>query len=524
MTTTVPRTLIFGLDGFDFDHARRLVRAGHLPWLGARLSSGSFVETHCPVLPGSEWVNAATGVDASHHGYLHTSQIRVGSYEDVAIDASVVRSDPFYLPLVRAGHKCVVVDLCVDRPRPQDNLVQVIDWATEFKLWHYATTPRSVRSFVRQRVGQHPLTDYPGTDPAEARLIRLHQELLDGTRQKGQLVRHLMDAHPDWQVFFAGFCECHKAGHFLWQFQDADHPGYAGPSHPLAGALDASYIALDRELQETAEAAGEGDLNIVLVADRGMRANLRGDHLIEPLLVRLGLLSMPGGGAGAGSTAPTVRSGAAAAGRSWKRTVKEHIPVALRPWLRSLLGQDRYDWRHTSVFPVPDVGNSYLRLNLCGREPAGTVRADQYDATLELLAHEFKSLVNPDSGTCPVREIVYPQRDARGALREWLPDIGVVWRCDAPVKVLCSPNAGRLEGSWQEQRSGNHSEQGGLLFCGPDFAAGNERIGDLRELAPTVLQLSGVDVPGHYAFPPAPEVLRNQPGRNQTPQRARRAS
>ena len=191
-----------------------------MPWLAALQREGSFVATHAPELPGSEWVNAACGVSPAHHGYLHTSQLRVGTYESVETDARVVRSEPFYEPLARAGLQTVVVDLCVDRPRPQKNLVQVVDWATEFQLWHYCTTPRAEREFVDAVCPDHPLTNYGSTDPSEQNLVALDRKLERGSALKAQLVTALMDRYPDWQVFFAGFCEIHKAGHFFWQYQD----------------------------------------------------------------------------------------------------------------------------------------------------------------------------------------------------------------------------------------------------------------------------------------------------------------
>ena len=507
------KTLIFGLDGYDLEHAKRLADGGRLPWLKLLLDSGSLITTRCSVLPGSEWVNAACGVDPSHHGYLHTSQLRVGTYESVETDARVVKAEPFYVPLARAGHKTIVVDLCVDRPRPGANLLQVIDWATEFKLFHYCTTPASLRKFVDRTCPDHPMTDYPGTDPSEANLLRLNEKLNTGTAIKGRLIRHLMSENPDWAVFFAGFGEIHKGGHFFWQYQDPSHPQFGGNNHPLAGALDTLYEHTDQQMMQICETAGP-DTNVLVVADRGMRANFRGDHLVETMLMKLGLLryredpsaSQPNTATGPTATLNPSAQWQPTPAKSLTQRLKSRIPVPLRPLARRLLGKERLDWRNTRVFTTAEVGNTYLRINLKGREPMGCVGRDEYDDLLNHLEAEFLALVDPDTGRCPVREVVFPHNSCSGPLCDELPDFGVVWAGDGPIRALESPNLGRIEGAHVEQRSGNHTERGGILLSGPDFRKGAHRTGDLRELAPTLLALHGVPLPAIYEFPAAGEL------------------
>ena len=79
MTIASRKTLVFGLDGFDFAYAERLAVPGRMPWFASMLRSGALVTTRNPELPGSEWVSAACGVSPAQHGYTHTSQLRVGT-------------------------------------------------------------------------------------------------------------------------------------------------------------------------------------------------------------------------------------------------------------------------------------------------------------------------------------------------------------------------------------------------------------------------------------------------------------
>jgi len=495
-----PPCLIFGLDGFDFKYAQTLAASGHMPWLRSILDQGSLVSTACAAFPGSEWVNMACGVDPASHGYLHTEQLVPGTYETRPIDATVVASEPFYCPIAQSGHRTIVVDLCVDRPRPNGNLTQLVDWATEFKLYHYCTSPVA----LKRSLPLHPLTDYGTTDPSEENLINLNEKLVEGTRLKGEVIRTLMDETPDWSLLFAGFAEIHKGGHFFWKYQDENYPGFCGGNHPLSGALCELYAELDRQMQAIFDKAGR-NRNVIVVADRGMRPEYRGDHLIETLLQRLGLLTFSAPqNAGGGADAEFVSRSAAP---GWSSRMARKLPVTVKARLRRLLGKERLVWRQTKVFKAPDVGNTYLRVNLQGREPHGIVRPEEVDDLLHTLEAELLSLKNPATGNCPIREVVFPYRNFHGPLRDQLPDIGIVWEDTAPIAELDSPTIGRVHGVRVPQRTGNHTEAGGFLVSGPSFRSGLERQGDLRELAPTLYQLFGIPPSTTHQLEPMPELV-----------------
>jgi predicted AlkP superfamily phosphohydrolase/phosphomutase len=501
---------VFWLDSFDFSYAQQLAMRGLLPWFSAQLEQGSVVTTHGSALAGAEMVNAMCGVSAARHGYLHVTQLRAGTYEELETDARVVRTDPFYVPLIQAGAKGFVVDLPGDLPRPHKHLAQVIEWGREFNLWPYATTPGGLKKRVHKWCGAHPLTNYGHTVPDEPTLLALREKLLHGTHMKGKLVRELMRQDPEWQFALAGFSEVHKGGHFFWQYQDPNHPNYAGAEHPLAGALVELYRVLDAECASICEAAGE-DVNLLIASDRGMGPNFRGDHLVEPVLERLGWYTAASGARAdvrhQTDDAYGSRSPGASGLASLARRLKGQLPVAVRPLIRRLAGRERANWAKTSVFQIADVGASHLRVNLIGREPRGTIAPGRdYELLLSLIEQEFKALIDPVTGRSPIAEIVFPQREFAGPLQAELPDVGIVWGAEAPVAMLESPSIGRIEGVRWEQRSGNHTIGGGLLAAGPNFKIGRGRCGDLRELAPTLLALHGVSAPDHYEFGPMAEL------------------
>jgi hypothetical protein len=74
--------------------------------------------------------------------------------------------EPFYATLSKNGIRCALVDWPVSHPIDDFNGVQVIDWGTEFQLWHFETRPKGLATKLFSTYGKHPFTDYAGTDLA----------------------------------------------------------------------------------------------------------------------------------------------------------------------------------------------------------------------------------------------------------------------------------------------------------------------------------------------------------------------
>ena len=87
---------------------------------------------------------------------------------------------------------------------------------------------------------------------------------------------------------FYNFAELHKAGHFFWKFHDRSHPDFSSEEPQLQNALREVYADMDRAIGSVLEQLGTND-DLVLVTDRGMYADYRGDHLIEKVLLKLEL-------------------------------------------------------------------------------------------------------------------------------------------------------------------------------------------------------------------------------------------
>lgn len=499
------RVIMLGVDGLDWELVKGWSSKGHLPTLRGLLEQSRALllgESNRP-LPGSVWTDIATGVSAAVHGFQHEEQLRLGTYQIQKMDSRCVSSPPFYKTLSDANIRCAVVDFPIDHPIDGFNGMQVVDWASEFKLWHFETRPTALAAQLEAKYGQHPLTHYPGTRVGLDNLLALKHKLLRGIDIKRKLCADLIRQHTH-DFIFVNFCELHKAGHFFWQFHDHNHPEFTAAEPQLVDSLRESYEYMDQALGSLLRQLGDDD-DLILITDRGMYADHRGDHLVDDLLVALGLAERrgePKASSATGSLRNRLLTGHRAGKlfRSVARRLPDNVREALLPIHRAAIGaQPPWDWARTRVFRLPSVGNSYLRVNLAGREPAGFVMpGDQYNALLSLLETQFRSLVDPVTGEKVVEDVYFPADHFAGPKSNELPDVAIVWNPKRPINAVSS-ECGTISGQQKSDRSGNHRPEGFALFRGPSFAIGAGTVqGDARQIAPTILKLFGIRAPGHY--------------------------
>ena len=308
--------------------------------------------------------------------------------------------------------------------------------------------------------------------------IRLHLFLLLGAAQGGPLRR---------------------------PFHDRKHPEYTEVEPALVDSLRECYEAQDRALGAVlARLKGTDDL--VVVADRGMYADHRGDHLIDDTLIKLDLAT-PRGKMAAPSRFRSLRTQMLAGKRARQayhyiayHVLPDAVRESLLPLHRAALGeQPPFDWKRTRVFRLPTVGDSYLRVNLEGREPLGAVAPGaEYEARFGM-SRPVSRARESGNGRARGGDVYFPAKQFVGPRSAELPDVAIVWNSNAPINAVASDDIGVIAGPQPLGRSGNHRPEGFALFRGASFAAGaSGQEGDARQITPTILQRFGIDPPAHY--------------------------
>jgi predicted AlkP superfamily phosphohydrolase/phosphomutase len=500
------RLLMLAIDSIDWFLVNEWAAAGHLPVLRQLLADSRQLlctESNRP-LPGSVWTDIATGVSAGHHGYVDLTHLTPNSYGSDRIDASRLSALPFYRQLSDAGVRCAIVDFPIDYLLPDFNGLQIIDWGTEFKLGKFQVNTPGLAAQLGRKYGSHPLTNYERTSLGRSDLLGLKHQLLRGIEVKRRFAVDLLQRREHDFVFY-NFAELHKAGHFFWKFHDRGHPDFSTEEPQLQNALREVYADMDRAVGSVLEQLGGND-DLVLVTDRGMYADYRGDHLIEKVLLKLELAVARG---------PSIENRP----QSWRtrlldqremrqalrfvgqKLLPETMRQALLPFHRAAVGEAApLDWRKTHVYAMPAVGNSHLRVNLAGREPLGVVTPGaEFQAVVAQTAAHLRELINPATGERAVQELYFPSKQFSGPRASELPDIAIVWNPNSPITGLTSQALGTISGTSTAGRTGNHRPDGFALFRGASYSGHrNVMNGDPRQIAPTILQHFGVTPPAYY--------------------------
>jgi predicted AlkP superfamily phosphohydrolase/phosphomutase len=507
-----PRTIVIGLDALDLRLVEQWSAAGELPCMTQLLATCPTVKLSTPsrVLQGAVWPSLLTGASPGRHGLYLQQQLRNGTYALTDTFADHVRLKRFYQHLGDAGVSCGVADIPADHPARDIRGLQVVEWAPEFTFWRYETVPRSFARYIRSQIGLNPLTHHRNSGDSQESHAKLCAILEASTLMKVKLGRYLI-GRKDLDLVFLVFGEAHKAGHFFWKYYDPGHPDHEDCAPLLKDGLLNSYRQIDRAVAELIALVPED--NLIVFADHGMQPAYRGDHLLEPILEKLGLLVRRPEAVrrAAASHASPLRAGASRLYRHGKSVLRRRLPRGLT----AALGRRRdsfpnIEWRQTRAFKLPTDRNSHIRINLKGREPLGIVApGGDYNSLLDQIEAGFRALINPLTGRAAVEEVFRIRALFPGEHSEDLPDVSILWSAEAPIDEVSSPELGTIRRPIREFRSGNHRAEGFLLARGPRFKEGpGEYAGHILQIAPTLLHLHGVAIPDQYEMAPLAQILR----------------
>ena len=155
------------------------------------------------------------------------------------------------------------------------------------------------------------------------------------------------------------------------------------------------------------------------------------------------------------------------------------------------------DWAGTRAFCLPNDFSGAIRINLIGREPAGTVAPGaDYAAVLQLLEDSLRELVQISTGEPVVRDVLRYDPAADGTrMGSARPGRPVGRRLSGRSRPLAS--LGEIRCRSPELRTGGHRNEGMLIAAGPQIRArGVVAAGHIVDLAPTIAALSGLEPAG----------------------------
>ncbi len=259
------------------------------------------------------------------------------------------------------------------------------------------------------------------------------------------------------------------------------------------------------------------DTIVCIVSDHGMTAADRVVNM-EKLFADRGWLA-PAGGRGHDRLW-------AAALTAW-RALRSLLPASVREAVRGAVrrqvaerapmqaADDTVDWSRTVAAPFHAYG--CIRINLAGRDPAGIVPPDRYDALVDEIADALLSLRFPTDGEPVFQAVARRDELFHGPALDLAPDLVAVptrWRYWMPAGRGTMQTA-HLLGQTQtlaplDPPTGVHRLSGILLLAGPGVAPGATGRARLVDVAPTLLHLLGLPVPEDVDGRPLADVMADE--------------
>jgi predicted AlkP superfamily phosphohydrolase/phosphomutase len=374
------------------------------------------------------------------------------SYDDLFIaDGRAVKVPRLWDLATRAGKPSIVIGVPGTYPPRPLNGVLVTCFLTPSTESQY-TYPLLLRREVEQVVGEYlfDCTNFRTEDKDD--LLRQVYEMTD---RRFALAEHFLATKP-WELFVMVEMGPDRMHHGFWKAMDPTHRKH-DPEGRYGDAILDYHVHVDALIGRLLEHADD-DTAVLVVSDHGAK-RMDGGIRINEWLRREGYLS----------TASEPR-----------RVMK--------------LADAGIDWSGTRAWAE---GGYYSRvfLNVRGREPDGVIDPADYERVRDELASRLAAI--PDERGEQMGTRVFKPEEIYAEVNGVAPDLIVLfgdlyWRAVGTI--------GGDEGIHTfENDTGpddaNHAQDGLLIMVGPGVEPGPAHAMHLLDVAPTVLELLGIDAP-----------------------------
>jgi predicted AlkP superfamily phosphohydrolase/phosphomutase len=436
------------------------------------------------------WPEIHRGISATQSGiHYPLRQMRTGEKRPRRLLPTELAVEWSYWNLVaRAGRKVAAIDLPYNHPSyGNSDAQQVSGWGTHHVDEPNVSPAEGQLHGVVYRRGHHPLTAPCSliNDGTERGRRELRRALVQGVQAKGLLLADALEANA-WDLFSAVYSESHCGGHHLW----AEAVGQAGDVTDGCGgaAIQEIYVELDRSLGRVIEKAGDG-ATVIVYSSHGMGPGvIRSAGIVAEVVEGMGLVR---------SNHLRRRLSAAVPARVRAR-IKRHIDSGYIQ--RVGFTHDRpFGGRGTRAIPLPAEAHGAIRFAIAGRDPGASLRqgSDEHQELIAELREVFGSLQHPETGEPIVEDVVLLDEEFGHGRHPDLPDVVVRYRQGlAEIRECVSPQLGLIQPVGSSNYVATHGTPGFIWMTGPGVEAGTD-LGDVQtvDLAPTVLELLGVEIP-----------------------------
>ena len=488
-------TIVFGIDGGEWNVVDPLLAEGHLPNLSRLVETGvrgELTSIKPPVSPPA-WNSIQTGTNPGKHGIYDFSSFDE-RYRRRSVSSADRQATPFWR--VMNDHEVTTGLFKLPFTYPPDEVdgFFVTGFPTPDTVDDHAYPPS-----VRETVGEPGQLFESYQHLNEGNYVGFKQNLIDvAERQTDLLLDVLKKRNPEFLLTV--FDGSDRLQHFFWKYVDESHPRFESHSE-LSSAFREYYEVVDEGIGRVLDQA-DGEPNVLVISDHGFE-NLSYDVYVDEWLEEAGFLSREGSESSLGrlnrSAGDVIKLAWDIVGRvGLDSHVESILPETLFERGRETALQNPThrltDWEETSAFFSTLSGQSIF-VNLEERFTEGTIPESEYDDVITSLREGLLELNHPETGEQLVEAVYRADEIYDGWALDQVPDLVIE---TSPVYTM--------KGGWSESlvqsssqhgadRSGDHREEGMLVASGPDFRDGTIEGASVLDVAPTLLYLHGCPIP-----------------------------
>jgi len=456
-TSNFQKVLIIGLDcaapQLVFDQWR-----DELPNLKELMEAGVYgeLESSVPPITVPAWSSMMSSKDPGQLGFYGFRNRADYSYERMSIATSrAVKEDRVWDILSRAGKKVVLLGVPQTYPPTPVNGYMITSFLTPSTKSKY-TYPLSLKREIESLVGEYMLdVENFRTDDKDWLLGQIHRL----TEQHFEVARYLL-REKEWDFFMLVDMGPDRIHHGFWKYHDPTHPKHV-PGNPFQNAIRDYYRFLDGEIGRMLELVDD-DTVVIVVSDHGAK-KMDGGICINEWLRREGYLVLK----------------------------EEPKGEGLVP-----LEKVEIEWGKTRAW---GAGGYYGRLflNVQGREPRGTIAPEDYERVRDELVEKLAGITDPEGNN--IGTVAYKPQEVYSEIKGIPPDL-IVYFGNLYWRSVGSFGHGGIYTSENDigPDDANHAQKGLFIMYDPQRKQGGRRIQGLHlmDVAPTVLHLMGLPVPG----------------------------
>lgn len=437
-----------------------------LPTFHKLYSSGLYGELQSciPAITVPAWSSMMSSKDPGTLGIYGFRNRRDYTYDDLYIATNAAVKEPRVWDILsQAGKQVVTVGVPQTFPIKPVNGVCVSSFLTP-SLESGFTYPAELAEKLLSVAPRYQVDVRNFRTPDKDWLLK---QLWDMTEMRFAVLNHLMETQP-WDYFMWVEMGVDRIHHGMWSYMDSQHRKYE-PGNQYEDSIKEYYQLIDAQMARMLDKIDDNTM-VLVVSDHGGK-KMDGGICINEWLWRNGYLVLK-------DDPPEDK-------------FDENGRRILTPFAKVEI-----DWEKTRAW---GQGGYYGRvfLNVEGREPQGVIKREDYERVRDELTEQFKAIPGPegeDLGT-----LVYKPHEIYHKVRNIPPDLIVYWGNLNWRSVGSFGHGGvyTFENDTGPDEA-NHAENGMFILYDPRSPDTNKEIKgrQLMDVAPTILELMGVKVPG----------------------------